>query len=63
MFVKELNIAFDSDFLLKRKDCYARNRKQLNLLKKKLKIMSLTKTFLNTESLNIWNNDKFLRTN
>ena len=35
----------------------------LALLKRKLEIMSLTKTFLNTSKLNLWNNDKLLHTN
>ena len=63
--IKKLNIAFfDGDFdTEKGKIVMQETENSLNLLKNKLKIMSLTKTFLNTENLNLWNNDKLLHTN
>ena len=63
--IKKLNIAFfDGDFdTEKGKIVMQETENSLNLLKNKLRIMSLTKTFLNTENLNLWNNDKLLHTN
>ena len=63
--IKKLNIAFfDGDFETEKgKVVMEETENSLALLKRKLEIMSLTKTFLNTSKLNLWNNDKLLHTN
>ena len=63
--VKKLNLAFfDGDFESEKgKVVMKETEESLKLIKKNIKIESLTKTFLKLPVINIWNNDKLLHTN
>ena len=63
--IKNLNLAFfdGDDNSEKGKAIMKETVKSFDYLKKKINIKTFTKSFIPARQINLWNNDKFLRTN
>ena len=63
--IKNLTLAFfDGDFNSEKGRAVMNETKEsLDMLKGKIRIQTFTQSFLPVKQINLWNNDKFLRTN
>ncbi len=63
--IKKLNLAFfDGDYSSEKSKTVLEETEQcLFLIKKTIDIKTFTKTFLQVDKINLWNNDQFLHTN
>lgn len=63
--INKLNLAFfDGDYSSQKSRIVLKETEQsLNLLRKKIDIKTFTKSFLQVDKINLWNNDQFLHTN